>query len=151
MFRQPLDVVEPRITADRFGVLSHKLHAVVVFRIVARSHYDAAIHFQKAGREINFFSAALSNVVNVDTRIEQTARECRADRLTAQANIVTDYHCVRPQEFRIRASDAIRDIFVQLIGDTASYVVGFEAGESIHLHLSCDPDVAGRMARLHSL
>ena len=64
-----LDIPQAGVAADGLRVLAHQLHAVVVHRVVARRHLDAAVHPEVEGGEVNLFRAAQSDVQHVGTGV----------------------------------------------------------------------------------
>ncbi len=52
-FREQAYVLQSRVAADRSRLLAHELEAVVVGRIMARSHHDAAVKSERKRREID--------------------------------------------------------------------------------------------------
>ena len=69
LLRQALDIPQAGVAADGLRVLAHQLHAVVVHRVVARRHLDAAVHPEVEGGEVNLFRAAQSDVQHVGTGV----------------------------------------------------------------------------------
>jgi hypothetical protein len=95
---------------------------------VAGGYGDTAMHVQVTGSEINFFSATQADVVDIHAGIDQTARERVANRLAAEPDVMTDDYFAGLQKVRICTTDAVGNVFIQLVGDTTPDIVGFETG-----------------------
>src|SRR5207253_10373723 len=65
------------VGADWAGVLTDELHAVVIGRVVARRHRDAAVEFFRKRSEVRALRAPQADVESIDTGIDQAALECR--------------------------------------------------------------------------
>src|ERR1700738_3319664 len=72
-FRKGADLREAVIAADRLGLLTHELHAVVVGRVMARGDHDAAVVAAVEGREIHPFRAAHPDVDDIHAAVVQAA------------------------------------------------------------------------------
>jgi hypothetical protein len=124
-----LDFFQPSIAANGTRLFANELHAVVVGRIVARRHHDAAIHLFGERGEVHALSAAKSDVIDVDTGIQQTLRERLAQLCARQSDVSTDDHSFRFQKLRVGAADAVRDTCIQLAGKSSPIVVCLETDD----------------------
>ena len=131
MRRMSCRPLSPLIGSRAFA---HEFHAVVVGRVVAGRDHDAAVHLARESREIDHFGAAEADVVHIDARIQQALLQRLAQQFARQANVAADDHALRLDEFGVRATDAVRDVFVQLFGDAATEVVGLEALDGNRCH-----------------
>ena len=76
-------VGESGIAADGTGILAHELHAVVVGRVVARGHHDAAVKFVGKGCEVHAFRTAEADVGDVAAAVHEPALQ-RIRKLAAR-------------------------------------------------------------------
>ena len=114
-FGDALDVLQSGVAADRPRLLAHELHAVVVGRIVARRHHDAAVHAFVERREVHALGAAQADVVDVDAGVVQPARRAPRTARARQADVAADDDALRLQELRVGAADAVGDVGVELV------------------------------------
>ncbi len=68
-FRQALHVAQTGITADGPCPFPHQLHAVVIHRIMAGSHFNTAINAQVESGKINLFGARHANIQHIHPRV----------------------------------------------------------------------------------
>ena len=109
-------LTRPGVAADRTRALAHELHAVVVGRVVARRHHDAAVHLARERREVDDLRAAEADVVDVDAGIEQALLQRLAEQFAREADVPTDDDPLRLDELGIGAPDAVRDVLVEFVG-----------------------------------
>ena len=126
---QLLDVLEAGIAADRLRATADELHAVVVHRVVAGGHFDAAIDVEMEGCEVDFFCTDHADVDHVDAGVHQAFGKRLLERLAGQADVATHHDTARLEEFAIGAADAPRNVVVELVTKPATDVVGLEAGQ----------------------
>ena len=72
-------------------LLAHELHAVVVGRVVARGHHDAAVEPLGEGREVHALGAAQADVGDVDAAVDAGRGISAVGELRAgQADVAAD-------------------------------------------------------------
>ncbi|CCK15078.1 conserved hypothetical protein [Cronobacter universalis NCTC 9529] len=111
-FGKTLHVAQAGIAANRARAFANQLHAVVVHRVVARGHFNAAVHAQMERREVNFFGAGQADIQHVDARVLQPFRQRQLQRFAGQTHIAAEHNGFRFQELAIGAADTPRDIFI---------------------------------------
>ncbi len=133
--RQSADISETRIARDRLRALPDELHAVVILGIMAGRDGDAAAHTQMRRGEVNFFCAAQADVLHRDALLAEPFNQGRLDGFTGESNIVSHDDGARLNYLGVGTTDTAGDIFIQLIGNAAPHIVGFEAIQR-HRHSS---------------
>ena len=81
------DVLEAGVRADGLALLAHQLEAVVVGRIVAGGHHDAAVQLPGEGGEVHAFGAAQADVEHVDAGIGEAADEFLGELVAGEADV----------------------------------------------------------------
>ena len=79
-------------------------------------------------REVNFFRAAQANVLHRHTLLQKPVDKRALDRLTGQADVMTDHDRPRLNHFGIGFADTPGDILVELVRDPSANVIGLETG-----------------------
>ena len=69
----------------------HQLHAVVVHRVMAGGDFNAAVHIQMEGGEIDFFGAGHADVDHVGTAIHQAFGQRQLEGFAGQAHIAAHH------------------------------------------------------------
>ena len=110
------------IAADWPRSLAHELHAVVVGRIVARSHHDA-------GRKIHALGAAQADVAHLATAIHEPAAQGVCKRCARQPDVAPDGDDFWLDESGIGTPDVVSERLVQLGGNAAANVIGLKGGK----------------------
>ena len=122
-----LDVLEARVARNRARLLADELHAVVLFRVVAGRDHDAAVEAEMRRREVDHLRAALADVHDVAAGFREALDERVADGRAREADVVADSDFLRVEEAREDAADAVRELFVDVLGIDAADVVSAEA------------------------
>src|SRR5207253_8537697 len=120
------------VGADWAGVLTDELHAVVIGRVVARRHRDAAVEFFRKRSEVRALRAPQADVESIHTGIDQAALECRGELRAREPDVVPDGDLPGLYKGGIGATDVIGQRIVDLIGDPAADIVGLERIEIGH-------------------
>ncbi|MNB84906.1 hypothetical protein D3C75_317890 [compost metagenome] len=68
-FRQPLDVAQAGVAADRPRAFAHQLHAVVVHRVMAGGHFNPTVDPKVESGKIDLFGAGKTDIQHVNARI----------------------------------------------------------------------------------
>ncbi|CAB5560473.1 Uncharacterised protein [Citrobacter werkmanii] len=111
-FRQTLHVAQTGITADGPCPFPHQLHAVVIQRIMAGGHFNAAINAKMESGEINLFGARHANIQHIHPCILQTFRQRQLQRLAGQADIAAEDDGFRLQKLAVSAANTPRNLFI---------------------------------------
>ncbi len=98
---------------------------------MAGGYRYAPSRFQVTGRKINFFRAAKPDINNIHPLLPKPIDHGALQGRARQTDIMTHHYAGWLDDLGKPAADAPRDIFVQLIGHPASYVIGFEAGDGV--------------------
>ena len=78
-------------------------------------------------REVDHLRAALADVHDVAARFHEAFDERVADGRAREADVVADSDFLRVEEAREDAADAVRELFVDVLGIHAADVVSTEA------------------------
>ena len=97
---------------------------------MAGGDHDAAVQTEVEGREVDLLRAALTDVDDVGAGTHQTGGQRLGDLGTGQADIVTDDDAPGAEKLDVGSPDIAGQLRVQLVGNPAPDVVGFEAGEA---------------------
>ena len=84
---QRLDIFQTGIFANRHAAFADQFQSVVIRRIVARRHHDAAGQTVIKCREIHHFRAAKSDVQDVRAAVHQPLRDRRRDSLRRKTHV----------------------------------------------------------------
>jgi len=127
-FRQCLDLRQAIVTTDRAGALTHKLDTVVVDGIVAGGHHQAAVEATVKGGEVDFLCAALADPGHITPGVADAIGHRLAEQRAGEADIVADHNATGVQHLGKGAAHAVGHVFIDLVGNAATDVVGLEAG-----------------------
>ncbi|VAU34750.1 Uncharacterised protein [Klebsiella variicola] len=127
LLRQALDIPQAGVAADGLRVLAHQLHAVVVHRVMARRHLDAAVHPEVEGGEVNLFGAAQADIQHVGAGVHQPAGQRQLQRLAGEAHIAPHHYLPGFQKFAIGAADTVGNVLVQLLAQFTTDVISLKA------------------------
>ena len=108
-------------------LLAYDLHAVVVRRVVACGDHDAAVELLAERREVDELGAAHADVEHVDARVREALDQRRSERRARRADVAADSDPPRLHERRVGPADPVGEVLVEVLGDAAANVVGFEA------------------------
>ncbi len=132
------NVLEAGIAADRPRLGANHLEAVVIGRVVAGRHHDAAIHLELACREINHLGAADADIQYVTPGLGQALGNGGRQRFARVANIAAQHDALRVQELGGGVADAIGNVRVELVRDAPANIIGLEAVDrDAHGSLRC--------------
>ncbi len=116
------------IAGDGDGTAANQLHAVVVHRVVAGGHHDAAVDAGLECREIDFLGAAQAEVHYLSAVRDQAMGQRMQQVLARQPHVPPQRDALGGEAPGISRSQAIGDIRVQFVGHAAANVISFEAG-----------------------
>ena len=115
------------VAADRLGMLAHQLHAVVTLGVMAGGDHDAAVGFQVAGGEVDFFGAAQAQVEHIGAGFGQALDQGSGQAWAFQAHVAPDDIGLAVQFGDQRTTDTVGDVVIEIGRDLATNVVGLEA------------------------
>ena len=117
------------IATDRPRLFPDNLQAVVVFRIMAGRYHDAAVGTERTGCEVHHLGTAKTDVQHIATGSGYPRNNRIAELGTGLANIAANDDPPGAQIFNQRIADAVCDLCVQLVRNSATNVVRLEAGD----------------------
>ena len=123
------DVEQARIATDRLGFLANQLHPVVVHRVVAGGHHDAAGGLAVEGLEIDLLGATHANIDNVASTRRQTLDGSLHQGGAAEADVVSNHYRPRAQQRSGASADTAGKAFIQFIWNATTDVIGLETRE----------------------
>ncbi|MNZ41389.1 hypothetical protein D3C78_589370 [compost metagenome] len=100
---------------------------------MAGSDLDAAIHIEMEGSEIHLVRPGHAQVEHIAASVHEPIGQSGFQRRARQAHITTGDHFPGPQELGIGTTDAVGDIFVEFVAESATDVIGLETSEE-HRH-----------------
>jgi hypothetical protein len=84
------------------------------------------------GSEVDFFGTTKTYVEYIHSGINKPIRERSTNTLAAQPYVITNHNFLGLQESCIGPTYAVGNIFVELVRNPSTDVVGFETAEGIH-------------------
>ena len=106
--------------------VQHHLDAVVVPRIVAGRHHEPGIGTAVVGVEIDLLRPALAERQDIDTAVEQPLRDRKCERRAVLPHVVADNHAAARLLGGDGMPETVGERHVDLSGDFAANVIGFE-------------------------
>ena len=134
--RAGLDLVEPRVAADRERAAADDLHAVVGRRVVRGGHLEPALVAVLADREVEHLGADLAEIDDVGAGVGRAPdRGCR-DLGRREAHVSPDRHDLGLERGDIPAGDCVCTVRVELVWHDSAHVVRLEHGGRQHRRMS---------------
>ena len=93
---------------------------------MAGCYRDTAAHAQMRSGEIDFFRAAQADVLHRDALLSQPFNQRRFDRLTGEADVMSDNYGAGLNDVGVSTANSSGDILVELIRDPPPNIVGLE-------------------------
>ena len=123
---QLLDLGDARVLRDRLRALAAQLHAVVLARVVARRHAQAAVALERPDGEVRHGRLREPEADHVRARVTHALADRVGDLGRVRAHVLADDQALRLQEARERVADLLRERGVELGRHDAPDVVGLE-------------------------
>ena len=93
---------------------------------MARCYTDAAANLEVRRGEINFLSATLADVKDVDTLFSQAIDQGRLYGFRGETNIVTHDDSVGLNDLGVALTYPLSDVFIELIGNAPADIIRFK-------------------------